>query len=92
MKVLPANPFLPVLPLTAITRFQKQPVLQTSLNRLNQFHQRADATRSELCLSLPPTTQRSPISSANAGLNDTTPMELVIVPENGCITEADLLR
>jgi hypothetical protein len=37
MKVMRANPFLPVLPVTAITRFQKQPLLQTSPSELFSF-------------------------------------------------------
>jgi len=37
MNMMRANPFLPVLPVTAITRFQKQPLLQTSLSGLKLF-------------------------------------------------------
>jgi hypothetical protein len=59
MQVMRANPFLPGLPVTTITRFQKQPLLQTSLKGLILFS---------------PITRRSPISSANAGLNDLIPL------------------
>jgi hypothetical protein len=50
MKVLPANPFLPVLPLTAITRFQKQPVLQTSLEEFRSKPPLNEENRPQLAL------------------------------------------
>jgi hypothetical protein len=42
---------------------------------LNQIHRRTDATPSEL-FAIESLTRRSPIPSANAGLNDSTPFEL----------------
>ena len=35
--MMPTNPFSPVLPVAAITRFQKKPLLQTSLNELADY-------------------------------------------------------
>jgi hypothetical protein len=48
----------------------------STLKELNQIHCRTDATPSELSAIQSPT-QRSPMASVNAGLNDTTPLELV---------------
>jgi len=45
----------------------------STLKELDQVFRRPDTTLSEL-LSFPLTTQRSPISSANAGLNDSAPL------------------
>ena len=48
----------------------------STLKELNQIHRRTDTTPSELFV-IQSLTRRSPIASANAGLNDLTPLELV---------------
>jgi hypothetical protein len=47
----------------------------STLKELNQIHRRTDATPSELS-AIQSFTRRSPMASANAGLNDSTPTEL----------------
>jgi hypothetical protein len=47
----------------------------STLKELNQIHRRTDATPSEL-FAIRSLTRRSPIASANAGLNDSTRLEL----------------
>jgi len=53
------------------------PTNSSTLKELNQIHHRTDATPSDLFAIQSPT-QRSPIASANVGLNDSTPLELVL--------------
>jgi hypothetical protein len=50
------------------------------LRTATKIHRRPDATPSELFV-IQSLTRRSPIASANAGLNDSTPLELVFADD-----------